>query len=65
MPNINDFLKKEKEKVNQVHSTLEKVDGIRPCAKCEEDVDGGLWDPNSLTMTWTCANGHPNYFKVN
>lgn len=62
MPNIKDFLNKSK--VEQVHSTLEKLDGIRPCAQCEEDVDGGLWDPNILKMTWTCSSGHENSFQV-
>lgn len=64
MPNIKDFISGEKV-VEQVHSTLEKLDGIRPCAKCEEDVDGGLWDPENLIMSWKCSNGHDNSFKIN
>lgn len=63
MPNLNEFLNK-KEVVEQVHSTLEKLDGTRPCAQCEEDVDGGLWDPIKLIMTWTCSLGHENSFQV-
>jgi hypothetical protein len=62
MPNINEFLNKTK--VEQVHSTLEKLDGIRPCAQCKEDVDGGLWDPINLKMTWKCSAGHENSFQV-
>ena len=64
MPNIKDFIGDNKV-VEQVHSTLEKLDGIRPCAKCEEDVDGGLWDPENLIMSWKCSNGHDNSFKIN
>lgn len=63
MPNLNEFLNKEKV-VKQVHSTLETLDGIRPCAQCEEDVDGGLWDPVKLVMTWECSSGHKNRFEV-
>jgi len=62
MPNLNEFLSKGN--VEQVHSTLEKLDGIRPCAKCEEDVDGGLWDPEKLLLTWNCSNGHENSVQV-
>ena len=63
MPNIKDFIN-NKEVVEQVHSTLEKLDGIRPCAKCEEDVDGGLWDPENLVMSWTCSKGHNTSYRV-
>jgi hypothetical protein len=64
MPNINEFFDK-KENVNKVHSTLEPIDGVRPCSKCEEDVDGGLWDPEKLQLSWTCSRGHPSYYQVN
>jgi hypothetical protein len=62
MPNINEFLNKNK--VEQVHSTLEKLDGIRPCAQCKEDVDGGLWDSQNLIMQWTCSQGHKTIHQV-
>jgi hypothetical protein len=62
MPNINEFLNKSN--IEQVHSTLEKLDGIRPCAQCKEDVDGGLWDPINLKMIWKCSSGHENSFQV-
>ncbi len=64
MPDLNEFLKKE-EVVEQVHSTLEKLNGIRPCGKCELDVDGGWWDPDRLLLTWKCDNGHDNSVQVN
>jgi hypothetical protein len=63
MPNLDEFLNKKKI-VEQVHSTLEKLDGIRPCGKCDEDVDGGLWDPVLLIMKWKCSQGHENVFQV-
>ena len=63
MPNIKDLIGQE-EVVEQVHSTLEKLDGIKPCAKCEEDVDGGLWDPEKLIMSWKCSNEHETSYKV-
>lgn len=62
MPNLNEFFNSSDK---QVPSTWEKLDGIRPCAKCEEDVDGGLWDPDTLTMMWKCSQGHENTFRVN
>lgn len=62
MPNINEFLNKSN--IEQLHSTLEKLDGIRPCAQCKEDVDGGLWDPINLKMSWKCSAGHENSFQV-
>lgn len=63
MPSLDEFLNK-KEKVEQIQSTLEKLDGIRPCSQCKEDVDGGLWDPIKLLMTWKCSSGHLNSFQV-
>ena len=63
MPDLSEFLNKQ-EVVEQVHSTLEKLNGIRPCGKCEKDVDGGLWDPINLLMTWKCSSGHENSFQV-
>lgn len=62
MPDLNEFLGKKSE---PIHSTLEKLDGIRPCSKCEEDVDGGLWDPENLIMTWKCSKGHQNEYRIN
>jgi hypothetical protein len=64
VPDLNEFLT-SKEVVQETNPTFEKLNGIRPCGKCEEDVDGGLWDPNTLTMSWTCSRGHENSFKVN
>ena len=63
MPDLNEFLNK-KEETKQIYSTLEKLDGIRPCSQCKEDVDGGLWDPDQLLMTWVCSSGHKNSFQV-
>ena len=62
MPNLNEFLKKEDHK--EINSTFEKLDGLRPCSKCDIDVDGGLWDPENLIMKWTCSNGHETIHRV-
>ena len=64
MPNLNDFFNKKTEQLNDNHSTLEIMDGIRPCSKCELDVDGGLWDPEKLILTWKCSNGHESSVQV-
>lgn len=62
MPNLNEFLKKEEQKI--IDSTFENLPGIKPCSKCELDVDGGLWDPENLIMKWTCSSGHETVHKV-
>jgi len=62
MPNLNEFLKKEEPK--QINSTFEDLPGIKPCSKCDVDVDGGLWDPENLIMKWTCPKGHETIHKV-
>ena len=51
MPNINEFIgpKPTKETI----SNLEKVIGVKPCAKCELDVNEYYWDPVEFIMTWT------------
>ena len=63
MPSLDEFLNKPEPKKD--HSHLENVDGIRPCAYCDEDVDGAIWDPNDLVLTWVCTTSHVNSFKVN
>ena len=62
MPNLNEFLKKEEQE--QINSTFEELPGIKPCSKCEIDVDGGLWDSENLIMKWTCPEGHETVYKV-
>lgn len=62
MPNLNEFLNKKEQKGKD--STFEELPGIRPCSKCEIDVDGGLWDPENLIMKLTCSNGHETIHRV-
>lgn len=61
MPNLNDFFEKPEQKHNE---NLETLTGIRPCAKCEEDVEGGFWDSYEMIMSWKCSKGHENYYRV-
>lgn len=63
MPNLNEFIGPKPEKIYKVE--LESLGGGKPCAKCDADSDETFWDPITLTMSWTCPNGHPNTFKVN
>ena len=44
---------------------LEKIHGIKACAKCDADAEEAFWDPTTLTLAWECPNGHQNQFKVN
>ena len=62
MPDLSEFLNKKE--VKPINTTFEKLDGSRPCSSCKEDVVGGLWDPDSRVMYWTCSNGHENKFEV-
>jgi hypothetical protein len=62
VPNLNEFLKKEQ--VKEIDSTFEELPGVRPCSKCEIDVDGGLWDSKNLIMKWTCSKGHETIHRV-
>lgn len=62
MPNLNEFLNKKEQK--EVNSTFEILTGVRPCSKCDIDVDGGWWDPDNLIMKWTCSDGHETIHRV-
>jgi hypothetical protein len=62
MPNLNEFLKKEEQK--EINSTLEVLSGMKPCSKCDLNVDGGLWDSKNLIMKWTCSQGHETIHRV-
>ena len=62
MPNLNEFLNKKPEKIKAYD--LEKISGLRACIKCDEDVNGALWDPIELVMSWRCSKGHETIFKV-
>jgi hypothetical protein len=62
VPNLNEFLKKEEPK--EINSTFEDLPGIKPCSRCNIDVDGGLWDPENLIMKWTCSEGHETIHRV-
>lgn len=62
MPNLNEFLNKEEPK--EINSTFENLPGLRPCSKCDIDVDGGLWDPENLIMKWTCSSGHETVHRI-
>jgi len=62
MPDLNEFFDKPAE---EEPYELEKMNGVRPCSKCEEDVNGAFWDPVELVMSWRCSKGHETIFKVN
>ena len=64
MPNLNEFLNKPDKQFNPDHNNLEKLDGIRPCSKCDLNVDGALWDSTKLLLTWKCESGHENSIQV-
>lgn len=61
MPNLNEFLNNN---IQQKEYELEKLPGVRSCNKCDEEVNGALWDPVELVMSWRCSKGHETVFKV-
>ena len=63
MPNLNEFLGPKP--TQEESSLLEKVIGVKPCSKCDADVEEASWDPVALIMSWECPNGHSNTIKVN
>lgn len=65
MPNLNEFFesKDESKEIDKPYN-LEKLIGVKPCSKCNEDVPGALWDPVEFTMYWKCSKGHENTFRV-
>jgi hypothetical protein len=64
MPNINEFINKKNAEV--LHAPeLERVDGIKPCSKCESNAEYAMWDPRDMILSWKCSDGHDNQFKVN
>jgi hypothetical protein len=62
VPNLNEFLNKKEQK--EINSTFETLTGVRPCSKCDIDVDGGWWDPDNLIMKWTCSEGHETIHRL-
>ena len=62
MPNLNEFFYKPE----LIHKTeLEKIHGIKPCSKCNEDAAEAFWDPLTMILSWECPNKHVNQIKVN
>jgi hypothetical protein len=64
MPNLDEFLNNSNKELNQEQSNLEHLDGVRPCAKCDLNVEGGFWDNEKLLLSWKCNNGHENSIQV-
>jgi hypothetical protein len=62
VPDLNEFLNKQERK--DINSKFEILSGVRPCSKCDIDVDGGWWDPDNLIMKWTCSDGHETIHRV-
>jgi hypothetical protein len=63
MPNINEFIGPKP--TQETVSNLEKIMGVKPCSKCDLNVEEYYWDPSEFIMTWTCKDGHLNITRVN
>lgn len=62
MPNIDEFLQNKLETVYKAE--LQKIEGTKPCSKCDEDVNSYYWNAATFTMSWTCTKGHETSFRV-
>jgi hypothetical protein len=63
MPNLNEFLNAKIKEESKGYE-LEHLNGVRGCAKCDENVSGASWDPIELVMSWKCSKEHVTTFKV-
>jgi len=63
MPNISEFIGPKPDEENV--KNLEQIIGLKPCSKCDIDVDEYFWDPVNYIMTWTCDNGHLTTVRIN
>lgn len=63
MPNLNEFIGKQNADFDD-NSQFEKIDGVRGCSKCKEDVEGAYWSENDKKMVWQCSSGHVTEFEV-
>lgn len=62
MPKLDEFFNKPE----IMHKEgLEKISGLKPCSKCNKDAEEAFWDPNALTMSWKCPDGHDNQYRIN
>lgn len=64
MPNLDEFLHKNDNSEVEYNNQLEKIEGVRPCSKCDLNVDGAVWDSQNLLLTWKCSAGHENSIQV-
>ena len=61
MPNINEFLNKPEKLFTP---ELEKIGGVKPCAKCDKDAEEYFWNASTMTISWECPDGHKNSHVV-
>lgn len=65
MPDINEFLnQKQIEQTILKNDRIEKIEGERPCLKCDLKVNLYYFNQEDLEMFWTCPEGHENRYRV-
>jgi hypothetical protein len=65
MTNFNEFFGGKSEKPKSKYDLMERIEGSRPCFKCNKDTDGYYFDASAFTMYWICSDGHENSMTVN
>lgn len=61
MPNLDDFLGKEK-KIDT--SRWEVMEGTYGCQSCDENLDRAYFNADEMYMMWTCSQGHESKVQL-
>ena len=64
MPNLDEFLNRSTIKTVPIDESVEVIEQIRPCSKCDLHVDRYYFNNQSMEMFWTCKDNHETRYKV-
>ena len=62
MPNLDDFLGKEKKEINP--EDWEEMVGTYGCQQCDEDVDKAFFNSQELRIVWFCSQRHESKIEL-
>jgi hypothetical protein len=64
MPNLDEFLNKVNLDTPVIDGSIEIIESIRPCSKCDLYVESYEFNNQSMEMYWKCKDGHETRHKV-
>ena len=56
MPNLENFLNKDREEVNP--EDWEEMTGSYGCQQCDANVESAFFNPETLKIVWFCPQRH-------